>query len=175
MQRAVLAGGNPPNHYEILRKVWRAEAKLVDGIRGYREGVRTNNAEAAAQGCRKVLDALAEMADAVLLEHGVRPYWGQSSRSTRRSTLLKMELLRRGGLILAGRGDIEVLYAHAKSDLGVPRELMVGNPGDVVLNHAMSGVTRVINSESRRLRAKYGKKRGGDSWAPKMKPRRKQP
>ena len=152
---------------EILRKVWRAEAKLVDGIKGYREGMRTNNAEAASLGCRKVLAALVEMADAVLLEHGVRPYWGQSSRSTRRSTLLKMELLRRGGLILAGRGDIEVLYAHAKSDLGVPRELVVGNPGDVVLNHAMSGATRAISAESRRLRAKYGKRRGRNPRPPK--------
>ena len=146
---------------EILRKVWGAEDKLVDGIKGYKKGIKGNNTEAAFIGCRKILDALVEMTDAVLLEHGVRPYWGQSTKSTRRSTLRKMEMLRRGGLILVGRGDIESLYAHAKSDLEAQQEFLIENPGDVVLKHTISRVTKFINSESKRLLAKYEKQRGG--------------
>ncbi len=141
---------------KILRKVWGAEDKLVDGIKKYKEGMKTNNTEAAALGCRKILDALVNITDAVLLEHGVRPYWGLSIRSTRRSTLRKMEMLRRGGLILVGRKDIESIYAHAKNDLQIPQEFLEKNAGDVIAKNIISKVTRTINSESKRLLAKYG-------------------
>jgi len=136
---------------EISSKVWRAQSLLDRGIKEYQDGWQRNDVSAVASGCRKIFSALAEVADATLLKHGVKPHWGASAASARRSTQLKVDMNRRGGLILVGRADLEGVYARAHSDLEAACRLMGENPADLVLKHTIAEIMKAVGRESKSL------------------------
>ncbi len=149
----------PPSFEEIIiRKVWRAQNLLERGIREYQDGWQKRDTSAVAFGCRKILNALVEITDAVLLKHGVKPHWGGSAVSTRRSTQWKVDMNRRGGLILINRGDLESVYARARSDLEAACWLMNENPADLVLKHTIAEIVKTVNRESKSLLGGCGTK-----------------